>query len=113
MKLETAKVIANMIVEALLISDIKAEIGGGIYKGKPEVHDIDIVVKADYPDEEQEVQAIGSKFALNSDVDVPIEFYIADSYNYDGLLKAIRAHRHEVIKWRMMKGLKYKKFVFP
>jgi predicted nucleotidyltransferase len=78
------------------------EAGGGYFKGKPTLHDIDLVVR--------EENVPGVVKAVKSYIpSVPVELYIADGNNYPGLLRAIRASTYEAISQRLMKGLHFRK----
>jgi len=111
---------AQQIIGSLRFAGFRAEIAGGVYKSKPSVHDIDIVVE-----NARVYKGIGgsaidliSMCALSAikdipDADrVPIEFYITTPEHFDRLLLALRSHRCDVIKGRLMTGLKFRKFTY-
>ena len=83
-------------------SESRFEVGGGCFKGKPELHDIDLVVREE--DVPNVVKAVKGHIPP-----VPVELYIADENNYPGLLRAIRASTYEAISQRLMKGLHFRK----
>lgn len=78
------------------------DVGGGAWKKKPFLHDIDLVVREkDWLQVRQAVQARKPP--------VPVELYIADERNYPGLLRVIRASTYECINGRLMSGLRFRK----
>jgi hypothetical protein len=85
---------------------LRFEVVGGLYKGKPNVHDIDLVVRLS--DWENSI-FFSTLRSLNGKPPAVVEFYIADDVNYEPLCTALRATTHEAIKGRLMKGLRYRK----
>jgi hypothetical protein len=93
---------ADQAVGKWLSLGAKFDVAGGIWKRKPVVHDIDLVVKR---------ENLGSVLRVVSanKARVPVEIYIP----YDGfeakLLIALRATTYEAINQRLMAGLRYSK----
>jgi hypothetical protein len=108
-------VIAERLLVAMMSVGFKCDVVGGIYKKKPSPHDIDIIVEGNGNNTEIDLL---SKCALSivkdiKDEDrVPIEFYIADVKNYLPLRDALRAHRYQIIRDKMMSGLRFRKFCY-
>ena len=92
----------KQIINRLKEQGLKVAVVGGVYKGKEEIHDIDLLVKEK---DSSKVLSILEK----QNLDIPIELYIADEKMYPRLLKALRATTYENIQSRGMKGLRYKK----
>lgn len=115
MQYTKAKERADQLIGALRFSGLKAEIAGGIWKGKPNPHDIDIVVEGSRLGSTIDLLS-SCAFSVVKDIPdkerIPIEFYIVERDMFDRLLSALRAHRHEVIKGKMMSGLRFSKFTF-
>ena len=66
------------------------EVAGGVWKGKPVVHDIDLVVKS------ENVQAVFGAVSRNK-VACAVEIYIPATPNdEERLLVWLRAHRNEI-----------------
>lgn len=78
------------------------EVAGGVWKGKPSLHDIDVVV------ERENLQAFFGAVEARK-VACPIEIYIPLPGHADKLLTALRATTYQAIKGRLMSGVRFNK----
>jgi len=92
----------QIIVSSLQRQGLKAEVVGGIYKKKEEIHDIDLITRKKYSEKDLQI-------LRNSDLDCPVELYIVDDKQYDRLKNALRSTTYENISGRKMRGLRYNK----
>ena len=90
------------IVSSLRQKGLRAEIVGGIYKKKEEIHDIDLVVRK--KDADRDLQILN-----DSDIDCPVELYVVSDNQYKRLRDALRSTTYENITGHKMKGLRYNK----
>ena len=96
------------LAELLFGMGLKGEVAGSVWKGGSRhayVHDLDIVMRE--ADWEQNLNIL--KSLVNEALPLAIEFYIAEDSMYRGVLEALRATHYEVIKRRLMKGLRFRK----
>jgi tRNA nucleotidyltransferase/poly(A) polymerase len=106
MEYKLAKEKADEIVSVLKEDGIECDIVGGVYKQKDNPHDIDIIINAD------SVINVRALPSYNFDsVPCKIEFYIVGKGHYGRLRHVLRSHRIDIIRGRLMKGLKFKKMV--
>jgi len=106
---------AQRLIGALKFAGFKCDIVGGIWKNKPRPHDIDLIVESAGHGAAIDLLSMVALSVIKDIPDkdrVPIEFYLADREYYDKLKEALRAHRYQVIKFKMMSGLKFKKFTY-
>jgi len=107
---------ANRIIGACRFAGIKADIAGGVFKGKADPHDIDIVVECSDPDRPVLRELLTHCSGVIKDTpDAPqpttVEFYITTPEHYPLLLDALRSSTWECIKGRKFSGLTYRKLV--
>jgi hypothetical protein len=91
------------LADILFRHGFKGEIVGGVWKGKNESHDLDLICR------ERDLRsnrAIIGKYR-NACPDIPIELYVVEPKYYKGLCKALRATRWQAIQGRLMKGLHF------
>lgn len=111
---------AQLILGACRFAGIKADIAGGVFKGKANPHDIDIVVEAS--EGQWDSIPLRSLLAHCSGVigdikdrtrTIPqtVEFYITTPEHYPRLLDALRSSRWDCIRHRKFSGLRYSKLV--
>jgi len=91
---------------------LKGEVAGSVWKGGERhewVHDLDIVMReADWEANLNVLKALVNEAEADK-LPLAVEFYIAEDSMYRGVLDALRATHYEVIKGRMMKGLRFRK----
>ena len=80
----------------------KFEIAGGVWKKKPVLHDIDLVV------ETRHLENVAETVKANKPP-VPVELYHTNAVNFPKLLHALRATTYEAISQRLMAGLSFRK----
>lgn len=78
------------------------EVAGGVWKGKPFVHDIDLVVR------NENVQAVLSALSKRKAA-CEVELYIPFEGHEEKLLNALRATTYEAISGRLMSGVRFRK----
>lgn len=84
----------------------EGDLVGGAYKGKVEVHDLDLVcLIKDFESNRDIIESTKKSSSFN----VPIELYYCSSDMYSGLKKALRATTYENIHNKLMKGLRFSK----
>ena len=83
----------------------KGEAAGSLFKPqKQRCSDIDIVIR------ERDWQSFFCVLmGISGQPPVPVEFYVCEDVFYEPLLSALRASRYEVIRGRLMKGLRFQK----
>ena len=90
------------LVSFLRRKGLKAEIVGGIYKKKEEIHDIDLITRQ--KNAEKDLVILNS-----SELDCPVELYIVSDRQYNRLRDALRSTTYENITGHKMRGLRYNK----
>jgi hypothetical protein len=85
----------------------KGELVGGAFKGKQEVHDLDLIcLDKDLEYNRGIVEEVKGGYYLDR---FGVELYYCSKGMYKGLRKALRATTYESIQGRLMKGLKFSK----
>jgi len=93
-------------VEMMKRKGLVGEIAGGIFKQKPYLKDIDLVVK-----EKDVLRAVTIVTAMRvkDQLNVPVEVYTCSDDMYDRLLSVLRTSTYIVINNRLMTGLRFRK----
>ena len=92
----------KQIVNRLKEKGLKAVVVGGIYKGKEEVHDIDLITRQSNGEKDL-------KILREQNLDCPVELYITSDKQYKRLRDALRSTTYENITGHKMRGLRYNK----
>ena len=107
---------AYKIIGACRMAGIKAEVAGGVFKGKRNPHDIDIVIEAENYTPVLRELLIHCSGVIKDTQDaktIPetVEFYIATPEHFPRLLEALRSSTWDCIRHRKMSGVRYSKLV--
>ena len=92
----------KIIVSSLRQRGLKAEVVGGIYKKKEEIHDIDLITRQSNGEKDL-------KILREQNLDCPVELYITSDKQYKRLRDALRSTTYENITGHKMRGLRYNK----
>ena len=90
------------IVSSLRQKGLKAEVVGGIYKKKEEIHDIDLITRQSNGEKDL-------KILREQNLECPVELYITSDKQYKRLRDALRSTTYENITGHKMRGLRYSK----
>ena len=89
------------IVSILRQQGLKAEVVGGIYQKKEEIHDLELITRQNNLEKDLKI--------LKKCASYPIELYVVNDRQYNKLKDALRSTTYENITGHKMRGLRYNK----